>query len=243
MSNEGNTGEQVRDPSIYRPDSQMNSERENSLPEGIQHRQSLIDQKKRHEEEINQLSEPFCLVKFVIRFWWLIIQIICIILTVVRQGGSAYMATNNIHAQEYLGMVVVEEDIEDSNQATETPLQSQIENWQIILIFKSTNGGNMFTSEHLKKMKEHEDGFRKTKDISMFCKLNDQNNCEGFESSIYGEFKDLVSQELIDIKLKNITDHHSYLFYFHEDSTIERPDSKITRSFYEIDGSPYRIWR
>ena len=212
--------------------------------------------------EMSQMKKamtPNIVTRFINSKHWLILlvililEIICIYLTISqeymktnKEGGNNYMARNNIRAQLFYGMLQAHIEIEESNQAISTPLQSQeVDDWSLSLIFKSRRSENIFTVENMGLVRSIEVDFNKSENLDKFCLLTTEGKCKNIVSPL-PLFGDANEQNIIDEIVGNLVKEANYKSFLLEGTTVESPQSQMTRSFYTMaapinyDGRRYR---
>ena len=210
-----------------------------------EHRKKKLETKQSQKENMDKMSKPMCFTNFINKRYYVILLIIFVIvvitmtLTVTREymktteeGGSSYMAKNNVRAKVFLGMTTAIDEIESSNQDKSTPLQSQeIIAWNCMLQFKVSK--NIFTRDYLDKIRKLELEFRAIKNFEEFCKLDSTGKCEVMESPV-NFFDNKTTQAEISDEVGEMAEDDNRKYYLDKGASASNPESDITRSFQKF---------
>ena len=227
--------------------------------EQVPERESKMeDQKKRTPGEEYFLS-PFWLTRFINRFHFLFIIgaiIIFLVGNILLYTREAYVAKNahtfaplsrnSRAAQEFIGVYAAGEDLEESNQDINTPVQSQaIMNWMVVLLFKYKGGDNLLTVPNLLKIGEYQEEFKRINNYGKFCLLSPNpvdptgNHICNTMGQVTNFFPNLTqqNQDTINTLVKGYIQLPQTSIFFSKETTALDPRSKLTMSMYQF-GSP-----
>ena len=185
------------------------------------------------------------------KLWWLLLLSIFLIdgLCVYDLLSNNYLSFgNDLNRDNYLIMSSPQTEYfkslaegikgaEDNKQEIieeETPLQNYyLSREQVLVIYESKSGKNIFTPHDIQKMKSVENGFKEIANTQSFC-LSSRGEC-AYEYSVISVLNALnLDQSLIEDFIRKACTNEQLKYLFSKDTSVANPTSNIARSLYRF---------